>query len=322
MPILASDCNPRFLYKGSHRQTILPNIFRRVKLPGYHRERIPLPDGDFVEVDWLKNDSKKLVVALHGMEGNSQRQYIKGILSQMYELGWDGLGFNFRGCSGTPNILARSYHCGETKDIGYVLEQICSDKNYETIVIVGFSLGGNVALLYSAQQKADLHEKIKAVVAVSVPCDLPACVPEISRPTNILYLNRFMKGLKDKVRSKEDMYRHLDLKRIYSATNFQVFDDAFTAPVHGFASGEDYWKTVASLPHLEAIRIPALILNAQDDTFLSKSSTPMALAKSSSLLHVMHPANGGHVGFFEHLNWKKLWSERQIAFFLTEIVGL
>ena len=323
MPVLKEESiKPSLFFNGAHRQTILPNILRRVDLGKYERQRLNLADGDFVDLDWLKIGSKKLVIALHGLEGDSSRHYIKGVLKEMSSQGWDGLGFNFRGCSGEANIKPRFYHSGDTKDLSYLIEKLEKEGYYEKVVVVGYSLGANVALLYAGQKGDALPSIVKAVVAVSVPCDLTSSVTEIHRMINRHYIIWFLISLKKKVRQKKELLADFDIPWILKSKDLIDWDNRLTAPVHGFTDAADYWAKASSLPYLENIKVPSLIINAQNDTFLSKLCSPIDLAERSKLLYLSSPIWGGPVGFVEQYPWDTLWSERKTSHFLTKIIGL
>ncbi len=322
MPILPVPTGQSFLFaKGAHLQTIIPNITRYVRLT-YSRERIELPDGDFLDLDWTKKGSRKLVIALHGLEGQGKRHYIKGSLKEMNRLGWDGVALNFRGCSGSPNRLARSYHSGEIEDLDFVIEHIRASGQYDTISLLGFSLGGNVVLMYGGKKGNNIPAEVKSIAAISAPCDLTGSVNEIEHWSNRHYVLKFLISLRKKTRLKSHLLGDFNVKKILSSKNFIEFDERYTAPAHGYKSAKDYWKKASSLPVLSEIRVPTLLLNSLDDTFISKASSPISLAKNSSYLHLLQPKWGGHVGFFDRVPWTTLWSERQIGNFITKIIGL
>src|SRR5690349_18377924 len=156
---------PLFLF-SPHLETIFPALLRRVDLKSYTRERITTPDNDFLDLDWLKQDSHKLVILSHGLEGNSTRPYIKGMAKALFEEGYDILAWNFRGCSEEMNKQLRFYHSGATDDLDVVVKH-AAEKKYDEIFLVGFSLGGNLTLKYLGEQASS--SKIKKAVAISVP---------------------------------------------------------------------------------------------------------------------------------------------------------
>ncbi len=321
MPYLGTtNYRPSFLFRNKHWSTIYPSVFRKIPAVVYQRERIELLDGDFLDVDWSRKNGRKLVVVLHGLEGSADRPYVRGVINIMNEVGWDGLGLNFRGCSGEPNRLSRGYHSGETGDLKLLLEKIISENDYETINLVGFSLGGNVTMKFLGELGPDLSALIKRAVGISVPIDLYESCLEIQRFHNRIYLNSFLKSLKEKVQLKENvLVDQVDLEQIFKAKDFFEFDGLVTAPLHGFSSASHYYKASSSLPYLPKITIPVLLINALNDTFLSETSYPIELAKSSKNIHLATPKYGGHVGFVTRHPNNIYWTEEMVRdFFLQE----
>ena len=143
MPILTSSYNaPRWL-RGGHRQTILPVLLPRRASPWQRRERLELPDGDFLDLGWLQNGHARLALLSHGLEGSMEAIYIRGMAHTLHQAGWDVLGWNYRSCGGIENRLMRSYHSGESDDLRHVIGHVA--QSYEKIALVGFSLGGNIS---------------------------------------------------------------------------------------------------------------------------------------------------------------------------------
>lgn len=292
-------------------------LFREAPAVNYVRERWTTPDQDFLDLDWSRLDSDRLVVVLHGLEGSADRPYIRGVVKAMNEVGWDGVGLNFRGCSGVANLLPRAYHSGETEDLGFVLRRIIDSYDYQEIAIVGFSLGGNVTLKYVGENGTSLHPCIKKAVGVSVPVHLASSSDEISSWNNRPYLLRFLKTLKAKTLAKQEILpAHIDIEAVKNARDFPQFDGAATAPIHGFSSALDYYTRSSSLQFLPDITIPTLLLNAKDDSFLSSQCYPIELAREHPMLHLEIPRNGGHVGFVDFRNTPYTWTEIRIREFL------
>ncbi|MEL6867911.1 MAG: alpha/beta fold hydrolase, partial [Bacteroidota bacterium] len=236
--------------------------------------------------------------------------------------GWDGVGLNFRGCSGTPNRILRAYHSGETRDVDFVIQEIASRKQYRRLVLVGFSLGGNVTLKYVGERGSDLPDLLKAAVGVSVPCHLESSSYQLMKGFNQLYLKNFLRDLKAKVRAKEPQYPGaMDYEAAYNARNFIEFDDVCTGPINGFKGAVDYWTKSSCLQFLPNIKIPALLLNARDDSFLSDLCYPVKLAQAHSHLHLEIPKYGGHVGFGPGDQQMDYWSDRRIYEFVEQVLG-
>lgn len=317
MPIVESTYRPPLFFKNRHRQTLYRALFRKVPEVVYQRERVTTPDDDFIDLDWsTTDDSDRLLIGMHGLEGNSESTYLKGLIRHANQSGWDGVAFNFRSCSGEPNLKLRSYHSGETEDIDFVLHHAIS-KGYRQIAIVGFSLGGNVALKYCGEQAAQMNPAVVASIGVSVPCHLQSCSEQLDKWYNQVYLSNFMTSLKQKVEDKIHLLdERVDINKIRNAKTFADFDGAFTAPVHGFASAVDYWTRCSSLHFVDRIEIPTLLINAADDSFLSERCFPKVAARNNPHFHLEIPDNGGHVGFVSFTANKTYWIERRIMSFI------
>jgi len=297
MPLIQKNAyRPPFYYLGNkHWQTIFPSLFRKIKGVNYRRERLELPDGDFLDLDFSEKGSKNLVVVLHGLEGNSMRHYVQGMVKLFNQNGFDALGYNCRSCSGEMNRLPRLYHHGDTPDLDFVLRHLF-DK-YEKIALVGFSLGGNIVLRYLGEQSANIHPKIVTAFAVSVPCHVPECAAIIESPENKAYKTKFLKKLSEKIRLKAQQHAQIDATKLEKVLSFHDFDNFYTAPLHGFASAWDYYNRVASGFVLDQIRIPFYLLSAKNDPLLTPACFPVELAQKSEWLHLEISPQGGHVGF-------------------------
>lgn len=311
MPIINnSTYQAPFLFRHYHLNTIFPALLRWVNEVKYQRETIDTPDDDFIDLDWSKvGNGKQVVIVLHGLEGMAERPYIKGMIRKFNQEGWDGVGMNFRSCSGRPNRQKRSYHMGASDDLETCINHLIS-MHYEEIVIIGFSLGGNVTLKYLGEQGATIPNAVKKGIAFSVPLHIVSANKEINHPRNRIYLNRFLDALNEKVRIKSERYP--ELAQQIPATlprDFVEFDDIFTGPIHGFKDAHDYWTKTSSKQFLPSIKVPTLIVNALDDSFLSEECYPYQEAEENNYLYLETPKHGGHVGF---TGWgKTYWSENR-----------
>ena len=191
---------PPKLYFSPHIETIVPALFRRVRGVNYRRERLETDDGDFLDLDWLDQEEKRtLAILCHGLEGDSARPYVKGMARAFSIRGYDVLAWNYRGCSGEMNRLPRFYHSGATDDVHRVVQHAIKN-GHDEIFLIGFSLGGNLALKYLGESKRPTE--VRAAVAFSVPLDLEASCRQISQLENWLYAQRFLGNLKEKIRKK------------------------------------------------------------------------------------------------------------------------
>lgn len=321
MPLLQKSAyRPPFGFAHGHLQTIYPTLFRRTPRIPLRRERIETPDDDFLDLDWSPDHgSRKLAILSHGLEGHSQRNYMQGMTRALCRAGWQVLAWNFRGCSGVPNHRLQFYHSGSTPDLDTVIRHADRAGRYQAIALVGFSLGGNITLKLVGDQAATLNPRICAAVAFSVTCDLSSSAQQLAGWQNSIYMRRFLKTLRQKVRDKAVRFPgELTLEGLAGMRSFYEFDDAYTAPVHGFKNAADYWAQCSSLPSLAQIRIPTLLVNALDDPFLSRSCYPIELARSHPNFHLETPRSGGHMGFVSFNAQKTYWSEQRTVDFLSE----
>ncbi|WP_223151976.1 YheT family hydrolase [Chitinophaga qingshengii] len=315
---MGSGFSAPFFFRNRHMQTIYPSLFRKIKPAAYHRRRIDTPDGDFLDLDFSEQGKDKVVVILHGLEGNSTRKYVLGMVHIFNEAGFDTVSMNFRGCSGEPNKLLRFYHSGETQDLHTVIEYLISLGKYKAIHLIGFSLGGNVTLKYIGERGKALLPVIKSAVAISVPCDLAGSSAELEKKHNIIYMQRFIRNLREKLQQKQLQYPDgISLEGFEHIRTFRQFDDRYTGPMHGFRDAPDYWEQCSSLRVLHQISIPTLLINAKDDPFLSPACYPYKIAEENDTFFLETPFNGGHVGFVT-FNEPYYWSEQRALAFIRE----
>jgi len=293
---------------GGHPQTIVPSLCRRVKPVTTLHERLELEDGDFLDLAWSGKSSRRLAILSHGLEGSCNGTYIQGMARALVDAGWDALAWNFRGCGTEPNRLLSFYHSGATHDLDAVIRHALENHPAESIDLVGFSLGGNLTLKYLGEER-ERPEQLHRAVAFSVPCDLANSAAKLSEPENRIYMARFLRSLRAKLRVKDGIFPgELDLSGIDSVKTFVEFDDRFTAPLHGFKDADDYWTRSSCRQFLPDIRIPTLLVNALNDPFLGNRCYPREEAAGSAFFHFEAPAKGGHVGFPDATG---CWMERR-----------
>lgn len=343
MPLVSPTYRPPFLFKSAHYATVWCGLFRKVEV-SQERERLTLPDGDFLDLDWsfhstinpqqstvntlpstvniqqstpVPHRSNSAAILLHGLEGHAQRPYMTGNAKWLTQHGIDACAVNFRGCSGETNILYRSYHSGATEDLDAVVQHVI-EKGYEKVYLVGISLGGNMLLKYLGEDR-DVPKEVKAGIANSAPCDLYASLECIMSFENSLYAKRFKDHLVEKLYRKQKLYpQELSNGTIKEIRNLKDFDDIYTSKAHGFADAMDYYKQCSSQQFLNSLKRPALILNARDDTFLKDGCYPIEEAQKSSKVYLEMPKYGGHVGFVGRDNIS--YSERRVLEFIKEVV--
>jgi len=320
MPLISeSDYRAPFLFGNPHFQTIIPTLFRKVAGVIYKRERIDTADEDFLDLDWSSVGSKRLCIVLHGLEGNSGRPYMRGMVRALNRRRWDALALNFRGCCGEPNRKLRMYHSGETEDLQVVINHASALGAYSQLALVGFSLGGNAILKYLGEQGAGVAPILRAAVTISVPCDLSACSIRLEEFLNRPYLKRFLRMLRGKMETKSLMAP--DIVRIAGYDQIKTlkeFDDRYTAPLHGFKDADDYYSQSSCKQFLNTISIPTLLINAADDPFLSATCFPTKEAEANQNLFLEVPKHGGHVGFMARNRELEYWSEARATSFLEQ----
>lgn len=329
MPLLIDSSYRAPLWlRNPHLHTIVAAKMRKGPTIEWSRQRIDTPDGDFIDLDILGDlragasmerkdatnaagtGARTTVLLLHGLEGSSSRTYIRGMAAALQRPGTTVIAVNFRGCSGEPNRLARSYHSGATEDLRTILEAVGGA--FSRIHAVGFSLGGNMLLKYLGEEGS--ASRIERAVAVSVPCDLAGSAHQLATRENRLYMWNFMRSLRAKMQQKASAFPgQIDIDGLESMTTFHEFDDRFTAPLHGFRDAEHYWASCSSMHFLSDIHVPTLLLNAIDDPFLSEGCFPIQTCNDSEFVTLEMPETGGHVGFLAR---GVVYSERRAASFL------
>lgn len=321
MPILETqELNPHFLMRSGHFNTIYSSLFRKPKQHAHQIEIFNLPDGDFIEIDAYNRGNKKVAVLLHGLEGNSKATYLLSLINRLLPQGFDVFAINMRGCSGVPNKFYHSYHSGKTSDVKALLKHLKSNFNYEKTMLIGFSLGGNIALKLAGDEGKQFEKICDVVAAFSVPCDLRGSSEMLALKSSKIYMRRFLSRLRKKMILKFEKFEidESTRKKVLEAKTFLEFDNAYTAPAHGFKDAEDYWQQCSSLFVLEKIEVPTLLVNAKNDPFLSDSCFPVKIAEKSDFLFLDMPKFGGHCGFSQDLLFiKTAYNEQALLRFLN-----
>jgi predicted alpha/beta-fold hydrolase len=295
--------------------------------PRWRRERWATPDGDFIDIDHLEaepgavpvaagagspTDSRNTATALHGgepvprpsrhlvlfhgLEGSSASAYCVAFASAARARGWGLSVPHFRGCSGELNLAPRAYHSGDFTEIGWILDRLRAAHG-APLLAAGVSLGGNALLRWAEEAGEPAAATVQAVAAICSPIDLAAAGAAIDRGFNrLVYARMFLATMKPKALAKLAQHPGLfDAKRLAAARTLFEFDDVFTAPLHGFAGTRDYWRRASALPHLAAIRVPALVLHAANDPFVPAAALPPPGQRGHVTLS--RTRHGGHVGF-------------------------
>ena len=264
----------------------------------YQRTRWDTPDGDIVAVDQVPGPADApLVVLFHGLEGSSQSHYARSLMAEIQRRNWRGIVPHFRGCGGEPNRLPRAYHSGDTVEIEWMLQRIRNVADGAPVFAVGISLGGNALLKWAGERGAKASDIVSAIVTVSAPYELAATGDHLARGLNRIYTWNFLRTLKANSRLKLKQFPNLfDAAAMERARNMREFDDAVTAPLHGFKNVDDYWTRASSKPALRHIRVPTRLIHARNDPFTPARILPTARETSHYVSFDFSDA-GGHVGF-------------------------
>jgi hypothetical protein len=320
MPIYKSDFSPTLPFKNPYFNTMYRPFFMK-DICNYERERVKTWDNDFIDLDFSFVGSKIIALMIHGLEGSSESKYMASTSNHLNNCGFDTVCFNLRSCSGEDNMLLTTYHSGKTEDLDFILQHLLKNYEYSQIILIGFSLGGNLTLKYLGEYQQKMSSKIKGAVAISVPIDITSAEAEMDKLKNKLYVEIFFKTLKNKILEKSYKFPeyHLDKDKLFRAKKFKDLEILYTVPVFGFESPEDYWKKASSKPHLLSIDRPTLLINAKDDTFLSPACYPKKEAIQSDFFYLEIPDYGGHIGFVTSFKQEEnTWLEKRIVKFISE----
>ncbi|HSP14343.1 MAG TPA: alpha/beta fold hydrolase [Thermoanaerobaculia bacterium] len=301
------DFAPAWFARGPHAQTVLGRLIRPRTQVRLERERLETPDGDELVLDHLaaRGPASLHVILLHGLEGSSHSVYMQGVLSILARRGFSATAINFRSCARDPKDISRMlpnrrprfYHSGETGDLDFVVRTLRSRLPEARLVAFGASLGGNALLKWLGEHPD--QNLISAAATISVPYDLAVGAEYLERGAGPFYVARFLRTLKKKVKDVVERYPQVpvDLQTTMRSRTFREFDDAATAPLHGFKDASDYYARSSSIDYLGLIRTPTLCINAEDDPFLPREVLARARATASPSVELLVTERGGHTGF-------------------------
>ncbi len=289
---------PAWWLPGAHLQTVYGAVLARAPRIAMRRERWDTPDGDFVDIDFVDGpEGAPWVHLFHGLEGSSDSPYARLLMHHVRRRGWRGSILNFRGRSGESNRLPRAYHSGDSDEIDWVLRRFRQRLPQAPVFVVGVSLGGNALAKWLGENGEAARDIVDRVAVVSAPVDLMAAGDALEKGFALLYARHFLATLKVNSLAKLERFPGLfDADAVKRAATLRQFDNAFTAPVHGFRDCDDYYIRSSAKPFLAHIRVPTLLINARDDPFLPEAALP-AQPEVSASVKLEFPVRGGHVGF-------------------------
>tara|TARA_Y100000780_G_scaffold111607_1_gene100873 strand:+ start:4551 stop:5582 length:1032 start_codon:yes stop_codon:yes gene_type:complete len=318
------EFKPAWWMRNRHLQTIMPRFFRPFHNTRYDLSTINTPDGDFLELAWAKpqNEHAPLAIVLHGLEGNINSFYAKGMMKKLKQQGFAVVLMHFRNCSREANRLARAYHSGETEDLRFFINYLKSKFPKRPLFAIGFSLGGNVLAKYLGEQGS--KSNLNGAAVVSAPFDLSSSCQVIRKSLGKIYqkylLDRMKKSMHRKLPQIEQQIS-LTPEKLMAIDDLWQFDNMLTAPLHGFADAEDYYQQASAKPFLKAIATPTLIVHAKDDPMLSIKAVPNS-TDVSEYVTLRISEKGGHVGFISGNNPFKpiYWLERVVPDYFQQLV--
>lgn len=316
--ITQSTFKPAWWLRNRHAQTIWPSLFRKRPKLSLIRERLELPDGDFLDLDWTETNAGPIVLLLHGLEGNDESHYAKSLLKHLSQLGLQAVIMYFRGCNGEMNRLPRAYHSGETGDVDYVVSQLIARFPGRPIYAMGVSLGGNVLLKWLGE--TGQTNPLAGAIAISVPFDLANAADQLNRPGSRIYQRHLLDKLQNSLKQRlAHMSLPIDKDKALTCKTLRQYDDLVTAPLHGFSDADDYYSKSSSRQYLSAIQTPTLILHAKNDPFMTAAAIPAADELSDRVTLEM-AQNGGHVGFISgYIPFRpRYWLEHRISKFFAD----
>lgn len=321
---------PAWWLRNPHAQTLWPVVFRSPPRPATRRERFATADGDFVDLDWLGPAGAPIVILLHGLSGSSRSIYLRAIQQALADAGYATVAMNFRGCGSEPNRTARCYHSGDTQDLQHLYRHLRSAHPHTPLAAVGFSLGGNVLLKWLGETRP---EALSAAAAVSVPFLLDRCADRMDQGFSRVYRNRIMADLKryvaaklahlERIGAREEADKLRRLGDLAPLKSFWEFDDRVIAGLYGFRDAQDYYGQSSCRQFLAGIRVPTLIIQAEDDPFVPPDAIPTP-AELPACVQLNLSRHGGHLGFVAHercgrpIHW---WQQRIIGFLANAIAS-
>lgn len=291
-----SKFRPAWWLRNPHAQTLWASKVHPAPCPPVTRERVETPDGDFLDLDWSPGENGPLVVIFHGLTGSIESRYVRSLMTSLQDEGIRSVLMNSRGCSGEPNRTAGSYHSGHITDIEFIIEEMTRRNPTDAIIAVGFSIGGNALLKYLAKRP---DNPLHFAISVCPPLQLAEGAKRLDSGFSRLYQSALVGKLKNALRMKDKLYPqlHLSKLRFEKVKNFTEFDDQVTAPLHGYASADDYYKRASTLTDLPDIRTPTHIIFTRNDPFFSEKCVPADDSRMSEQVTFELVEQAGHVAF-------------------------
>jgi predicted alpha/beta-fold hydrolase len=324
---IVNDFVPRRWLRGGHAQTIAGNFLKRTN-------NLPEPEERLFEIEedvqilchchWQKEREKQLTLMIvHGLEGSSRSGYVIGTSNRAWQMGWNVVRMNIRGCGGTEALSSTLYHSGLSQDVEKLVQQMIARDGLQRVALAGFSMGGNQVLRAVGRWGKNTPPEVIAAATVSPACDLAICSDRIHEAANSLYEWWFLISLRRSFRRKAELWPgRYDTALLRHVHSVRDFDEHITARYMGFTGAADYYDKASSSHVLEQIAVPTLVIHADDDPFVVISEETQHKLRQNPKVTFLHTRHGGHCAFIGEVSTEGgdgRWAERKIVEFLTAV---
>lgn len=319
MPIIEpSSYKAPYLLSYKHIQTIIPSYLRRHEHVAYDREEYIAPDGDPILLDWSCKNSDKLIIISHGLCGHTQRHYVVSFVRGFNDAGWDCVAWNYRGSGDTKTDKIGFTTNDSTNELGWVVDYATKKGNYKKVALVGFSMGGNLNLLYLGRDADKVPPQVIGSYNLCATLDLAASSTKLTSFMGRQYAAHFIKKLDKMMIEKQKLFPDkIDITGIEKVLSIEAFDSRYTAPLFGYASALDYWTKASACFWLDKVKVPSLIINPKNDPFLTGKGYPIEEASKLENIYLEMPDSGGHCGFMQ-FGEKTWWPLKRALEFLEQ----
>lgn len=304
--------------RNTHAQTLWAYLAQSTPTVTYQRETLSTPDGDEVDLDWAYGRAgSPVILVCHGLEGSSNSPYVRRLVARASDRGWTSAVLHSRTCSGRPNRQVASYHSGYIEDLKLVAPEIARRLQERPLFLVGYSLGGSLVANYLGRCSGEVPSNVRGAFVCSAPLNLAPGADALRSGFNRLYELKFLLSLRRKVIAKGKAHQtwRTAAKVASRVRTLRDFDEAWTAPVHGFLDAEDYYRRASAAPYLSQIRVPTRVLHADDDPFIVEDCVPAKILEAADSITYTPTEHGGHVGFVsQDSDW---WLEDEILDWLA-----
>ena len=301
MPVIEnSSYQPPHFFNNSHVQTILPSYMRRRENVEYERENFDTPDGDVLLLDWSRcgQETDRLLIINHGLCGHTQRHYVLSLVKSFNLIGWDCLAWNYRGTGISGGEKLQFTTNDSTHELDWVTRHAIATGGYKKVAFSGYSMGGNLCLLYLGRHAAELPQEIVGAAVFCATIDLTASSQMFNTTIGRLYARHFLQKLLQMIVVMHKKFPdEIDISKLDQVKTMDDFDEVFTAPLMGYANAKDYWEKGSSSRWLDKIQVPTLVVNPRNDPFLAGDCFPVQAAEENPNLFLEMPDGGGHCGF-------------------------